>query len=354
MLQTSIRIVALAVVVAMLGWPGRASADSATGPGLDLGNNRIHWIKATNTTRNVTATVRLARVPSSGEAHFSIDTGFDDSASMYSFHGYGVLIDKRRGVAPRATFRRESSESPRALSCRGLRVAWDRSRAQIRLVLPQRCLGADQGPARVGFQGPDEVTHGTAVRTRVLQRGARGARYGDVNGDGRADRTRTRVAGDRYVVTVRLPGRQVRAGGPLSGSAPQPRPVVFSRLDIDKNGRAELFLAPNDELGDGGDAHLFTLVRGKLRPIVKTSGRRLELRHSFAGTDVYRDYRCSGRTLQTWRLVGGQGTDRYTVRVTTWKLRGARAVRRAGTTLRTSAKGLFTAGNWSGGSCLTR
>lgn len=353
MLRLTLRLAVLTVLAVLVPAHAPAGADSATGPGLDLGNNRIHWIKGTNGTQRITSTVRLTRVPRAGEAAFDIDVAGNDASSMYRFHKYVVLIGKRAGSAPTTAFKLVSSAGNRYLSCPGLAVNWNRADRRISMSLPHTCLGADKGMARIGFQGPDEVTHGSAVRTRVLQRGARGARYGDVNGDGRVDRVRVRPEGDRYVVTVTLPGRTVRASGPLTGSANYPRPATISRLDVNKNGRAEIFVDPNDELGDGSDTHLFTLANGRLEVVRKAGGGLFTLGHAFAGMDVYSDYRCTGRVIQSWRLIGGHGTDRYTVRATTWRLNGSVAVK--GSTRQVSGpKSAFAYGNWSGESCSTR
>jgi hypothetical protein len=329
---------------------GPAAADQATTGSVDTGSFVIKSLSATNTSTSLTAVTRLDRLPSPGEAAFIFDTGTNDGSSMNSYHEWFIVLEKATGSRPTFRFARNSSVTGNDdFSCQGVELTWDRADARVGVVVPTRCFRDDRGMVRVGFQGPDEVSHGSYVMTRPLQLGARGARYGDLNGDGRVDPTRVTTDAGRYRLSADLGRRTVAVTGPMSSGTAR----IVSRLDIDKDGRSEVVVNVG-EIGGGFRYHLFTLVRGELRPVTTGSGRLVARTHmGVAGPQTYPDvgFRCAGRTLQTWTRTSG--TNPLELRVRTWTLDGARAtgsVRRSVSVDRSVA----TLGNWSRGSCLTR
>jgi len=331
-----------------------ATADQGRTGSVDTGTHVIRSLVASNTGSAVTATAKLDRLPKSGEAAFTFDTGIDDAASMYQYHGWYVSIAKPAGAQPTYRFARNSSVTGKAdYVCNGISISWDRSRARIRVSVPTSCFGDDRGMMRVGFQGPTEASHGSAVRTRPLQLGRRGAKYGDLNGDGSVDKVTTKaISGGRYRISADIGRRSLTSTGPLTWSGASPR--ITSRLDLNKDGGAEIIVNVGD-IGGAQRYHLYTLAGGELRPVTTEDGRLIaQTSLTHAGEEEYPDlgYRCSGRTFQTWYRTG-TGTDPVDLDVTSWTLDGASAT--AATARNASVdRSIAVAGNWSRGSCDTR
>ena len=235
--------------------PGTAAAQERTvddDPG-DATALDVVAVRVNNGIDDLVVDVRLVGLDTDDRGRFVLllDVG--------GHHDYGyTLVGGYRGSGEAPQQRlllRPPAGSPREVPCGGLSATWSASADRATFLVPQPCLGADAGPlstlARTETSaGADDLVPDDQVFGAWIERGRRGARAFDVDGDGARDEVTVTRTGDRsFVLDVvgTLDGPyQLRGQAPLGAS----EPAVAGGLDLDRDGDAEVLVRAGERAGD--------------------------------------------------------------------------------------------------------
>lgn len=352
--------VGLAILV-LGGGPAQSETRTALGSGSGVSGVSLSSITATNAGRGVSV---AARLPGLERRHVreeavslvvSLDSGYADLCGPDGCSRQLRFVIQSAPYFGPTRLERFGSRYEQ-VACRDLSAKWDYAAETVEVFVPRTCLGRDHGMTRVTALLTREGGEYGRASTGVLQRGKAGAVAGDVDGDGAVDHISQRlVRPGRYEVRVTTADGILAATGPRDADAPWADAPVFSALDIDRDGRAEIIADPADGLGDGSRMHVFRVVDGALT-LVRGPGRRpFDLYYAGAGMDVYRDYVCDGAGVSTWRLLRARGKEAeriYRLKVVPHRLADGRVEAGRAKTITVRAD-TARHGNLSAGSCLT-
>ena len=315
------------------------------------GSLDIRDVNIDNGAEAITATIGVDGLAdgTGDKLYLNLDIGpGDNDVDYYSY----LVSTTQQGDAPATlSIQTEISKTrPTELMtkarCRTSSAVWDVPADQVRIRIPQTCLGDNAGAFDAEVFLRDAETQGSdgARSHLLLQRGDAGAAPYDVNGDGRVDRVvQSTPSPSRYRVTVHLGKRTVSATGPRNPRWYSPPRKATSGLDLNRDGRAEVIGNPGAGQGSS-EHHVFTLSQNRLRLVRFPDGKPFTL-----GTTRFR---CADGLVFRYStaLVGTYPEVRYSVSGTVWDLRGDR-VHRVRTIHRTLSTEKAEFGGWSYATC---